>query len=386
MKNCNILYFIMIILSTLKADNLYFIQGTPTNTFVHFYATNLLKYNNIDKLEHIKELTSDKEGSEFIRLYFDERIIIVSKIPKIKGKTEEIVIDMNNVGNIRLLEFNYDKHYTNIYNYLLKIPDKGLYQTLYLSDSPNETLLLGVNVITLEPEYFPMNFIKNIILSGRSPLSLPGSDTKGFMIDNDLNLRTGGTDSKSIKEPIGIKLPEIATIRKSKHITAQIINEKITILVDTGNKSADNKSIGNKNLLILNKSKNEWNKFTIPGSQSGTTNFGNYWIGGYAQEDNKKNLFENKVLMNSKPYWRLKGQEIYAPGILFMYNAETKQYFEIITENADSEILLIENNEIYYRIYDEIYKAEIRDDKVTNGKLLVKNEIVPDIHWAFISN
>jgi hypothetical protein len=375
----------MALISVLNADNLYLIQGTPTNTFVHFYPTNLLKYDSDTKqIELINEITTDKEGSEFIRLYYDEKIIVISKIPKDKGTTEEIVIDMNNTENSKLLKYVYGSNYTNLYSYLLRIPDKGLYQTIYLSDLPNETLLLGINVITLETEYFPMSFIKNVILSGRSPISLPGSDTKGFMINDDLNLRTGGTDKNSIKDPIGIKLPEIAVKRVSNHISAQIVNEKIVVLVDSGKKPKNNQ-IGNKSLLVLNKTKDEWGKVSISGSQSGVTNFGNYWLGGYVQEDNKEQFFKNKIHINSKAYWRLVGQDIYAPGILFMYNTETKLYFEIITNDADSEILLIEDNDVYYRIYDEIYKAEIVDDKVAEGKLLVKNDIVSDIHWAFIS-
>jgi hypothetical protein len=65
---------------------------------------------------------------------------------------------------------------------------------------------------------------------------------------------------------------------------------------------------------------------------------------------------------------------------------KTRDYLEWDTKQGDSEILLVANNEVYYRVSDEIFKAPILNGKkLGKAKLLIKNEVVPDIHWAFLS-
>jgi len=81
--------------------------------------------------------------------------------------------------------------------------------------------------------------------------------------------------------------------------------------------------------------------------------------------------------------WRFEDFRIYCPGILFLYNVQTRQNYTIETGQGDSEVLLVEENVVYYRVNDEIYQANISKDKVETGKLIVKDGIVPDIHWAF---
>ena len=80
--------------------------------------------------------------------------------------------------------------------------------------------------------------------------------------------------------------------------------------------------------------------------------------------------------------WRFKN--FYSPGILILYNVNTRKKYTIETNQGDSEVLLVENNTVYYRSNRSIYKAEIGEKEIKKGTLLVENDIVPDIHWAFI--
>src|ERR1700683_2596053 len=47
------------------------------------------------------------------------------------------------------------------------------------------------------------------------------------------------------------------------------------------------------------------------------------------------------------------------PGRLDVYNIDTEKLFTITTNQGDSEILLIEENTVYYRVSDRLYKASI---------------------------
>lgn len=90
------------------------------------------------------------------------------------------------------------------------------------------------------------------------------------------------------------------------------------------------------------------------------------WGAGYTAED------------------RFRDMQIYSPGIMYLFNTQTGDYLEIITEQGDSQILLVEDEQIYYRVNNEIYVANIVEgNQVGKPKLLVKDRNVVDIHWAF---
>jgi len=82
---------------------------------------------------------------------------------------------------------------------------------------------------------------------------------------------------------------------------------------------------------------------------------------------------------------RFLDKQIYSPGIMYLFNTETSNYLEITTYQGDSQILLVEDDIVYYRVNDEIYKVPIiNGNQLGTPTLLIKNRIVVDIHWMFI--
>jgi hypothetical protein len=71
------------------------------------------------------------------------------------------------------------------------------------------------------------------------------------------------------------------------------------------------------------------------------------------------------------------------PGILHLYNVATEKYYTITTNQGDSEIILVDNNTVYYRVSDRLYSAAITDSGLDPAKLLATSEIIRDAHWAF---
>ena len=72
------------------------------------------------------------------------------------------------------------------------------------------------------------------------------------------------------------------------------------------------------------------------------------------------------------------------PGSLHLYDVRTQRHYTIETRQSDSEILLIQDNDVYYRISDRLYRAGLRVDSLTPGRQIAKSEIIRDAHWAFI--
>ena len=74
------------------------------------------------------------------------------------------------------------------------------------------------------------------------------------------------------------------------------------------------------------------------------------------------------------------------PGILHIFDVKTQQHFTIQTNQADSEVLLIEANTIYYRSSDRLFRVEIRGDHLAARQQIAKSDLIRDAHWAFMTS
>lgn len=71
-------------------------------------------------------------------------------------------------------------------------------------------------------------------------------------------------------------------------------------------------------------------------------------------------------------------------GRLHIFDADTGDLFRIDTHQGDSEILLIDSGNVYYRVSNGIYTARISHDGVGRSRLLIRDDAVSDAHWAFL--
>ena len=74
------------------------------------------------------------------------------------------------------------------------------------------------------------------------------------------------------------------------------------------------------------------------------------------------------------------------PGRLDLYDANTEKMYNIVTNQGDSEILLVEDNTVYYRVSDRLYSAAIGKEGLEPAKLLATSESIRDVHWAFVKH
>ena len=73
------------------------------------------------------------------------------------------------------------------------------------------------------------------------------------------------------------------------------------------------------------------------------------------------------------------------PGVLHIYNTQTLRNHVISTGQADSEVLLIEDNSLYYRVGNKLYQAQISGEGISTPRMLADAPIIGDAHWAFIA-
>ena len=74
---------------------------------------------------------------------------------------------------------------------------------------------------------------------------------------------------------------------------------------------------------------------------------------------------------------------MYRPGTLFLYDVAGGRYYQWDTHDGDSEVILVEDGQVYYRVDQAIYRAKIGEKALDKPELLVEDEAVPGIHWAF---
>jgi hypothetical protein len=73
-------------------------------------------------------------------------------------------------------------------------------------------------------------------------------------------------------------------------------------------------------------------------------------------------------------------------GKLHLYDVETERVFPIATNDGDSEVLLVDEGTVYYRVSDRIYAAPISDKGVGLARLVTTDDAIVDAHWAFIKH
>jgi hypothetical protein len=147
----------------------------------------------------------------------------------------------------------------------------------------------------------------------------------------------------------------------------------------------------NARFLVLRKSDPTWRQ--VP--ESGDRAFGSFISGAEIQ------LRKNAALPESagRAEWRqedaptgpatdrrLDGIRESYTGTLHLYDVATDKHYTIITNQGDNEIILVEDDTVYYRVSDRLYSAPILAGRLGEPKLLATDDLIRDAHWAFIKH
>jgi hypothetical protein len=81
---------------------------------------------------------------------------------------------------------------------------------------------------------------------------------------------------------------------------------------------------------------------------------------------------------------RFQDSAFYFSGDLTLYNIDSQREYTIKTGQGDSEILLVQDDTVYYRVNDTLYKAQIGQTKIGDPQRILQDDLVQLSHWAFI--
>jgi len=210
------------------------------------------------------------------------------------------------------------------------------------------------------------------------------------------------------RPPFSVELPQKYWVTR-KLRTAILVNDDNKTLVDI--KSVDpikGEDYGRFYAALYNKDKNMWSDIVLKGNSPTIMVYGRYLAGvvqdesytqdksdKYAQSPDRENyrvrktspgkIARDSVKMENSFDEQVFYNSFYRPGILYLFNTDNLKYIEWKTGQGDSEILLVQDETVYYRVFNAIYKAPIiNGEKLGKSELLVRdNSMVPWIHWAF---
>lgn len=286
-----------------------------------------------------------------------------------------------------------------------KIPFDQVYYKPTAFSKPMFSVVLGTNhseelIFKTLTESFESNEIKvndfqNFICSGYVGSPVKNGDVFGLVYDTlDSKIKIAKTRKVENRPIFNYQMKDYFVEPKGRYISAVVKNDKWVVL--------DIKPKGKENLTtyhIQSINKDYEHRLDVEGDQTRARGFSNWLVGSIAESNPEgegfryspgKKFRKQEPDAYGAPYDIMtKVLEIYYPGKLYLYHMPSRNYIEWNTlENGepqgDSEVLLINAETVYYRINDKIFYAKIIDnEKLGEPNLLVQDERIRDIHWAF---
>jgi hypothetical protein len=384
----------------------YFIAGTPTHNLNTRYAVKLLKVNAAGTTSIVKELISQEHGLDWIAVSPDLHAAVMLEWDHYTA----LVFDLDKLETVKQCDLQVNGDLTGG-KWLANVPGRGPSYQAWLDDIDSHALFRSLSLSPdvpcgewLDRKVGPQEII---YISANGNVANPfvlnaNSDGTFASVDRDGSLFTemgaGNRVRLEFRLPAGLSFSE----EPGSFIGISVDNLQVRVITYRG-------SDEQLHYLVFRKRDQSWHQ--IPDSLSPAMVSG---AGPYISLTEtalkpsisknihpKRSIRELKGLKDQEmsagakdwntherdtgPNLRtvMGGAEYVYTGKLSLYDIETGQVFTIETNQGNSEILLVDNQMVYYRINDRLYSAEINKSGLGAPQLLATDEIINDVHWAF---
>mgnify|MGYP004450260663 FL=1 len=273
-----------------------------------------------------------------------------------------------------------------------------------IKESKNQTgvLFYSMNANSGKFEKVAPEIYRNVVANNRRLLFRRVTDgmvLKGDTMLNALRIATPkyyGNPIFTDNLPPGIKIdPQTAAWAGG----GLCINTDDIMMLYFYEKEIDAQGMFIRELWIWNKKTKEWRPMTIKTDDASFEYHEGYIMGNYNVSTDNGRILRRK----NKSYWTKPmskygphyaptgdyksewvGQAPYSEGDLFLYHVKTHKMIQWNTGHGDSEILMLKDETVYYRVNDKIYKATILKHKeLGDSELIIQNSLIADVHWMF---
>lgn len=232
------------------------------------------------------------------------------------------------------------------------------------------------------------------VVSGYCGAPVKNPDILRVVIDQESgDIKIPKTKKIEDRPSFGISIPSRFLLQTYKYANIVVKNDQFVVLELYYEDH-------HKEFIVFNTVEEQWSKLNIKGDKTRIQLHGE-WVSASKALNNEslQRVSPGASYRKQKPDTYGPGfdvmtrvLELYYPGELFLYHIPSKREislktFEEAAPQGDSEVLLVEDSYVYYRVNDMIYRAPIVNfQKLGESKLLIKDERVPNIHWAFFSH
>jgi hypothetical protein len=370
------------------AAQLYLVAGSPTPKYNSEFATVLLRVATEGNVQEIAELNKREEGSEWIAASDDWR-----KTVALAGTGQVTVVDFGEASISKRCRWPHQPGESLISQWLVESPISGrMFVELLAGDDVTKAYLKGMlldSAVPCEESFVAVEprDMKQIKVSGFAGLADAGSNDVVAQLAIDGEGRIGdwfpvGPVYLDYQIPMdllrAIKQPRGMAIINNDHIFALSVSAP-------GDPSDDR-------LLVLRKRDNTWRPLPdFGGIAWRARGFGDFMTIAEARPRGVR-LRESAGRAEWAAGDRRTGPNAAArfdsfsyvfPGKLHVYDVETERSYTITTDQGDSEILLIDDRVVYYRVSDRLYSVPIAGTGLGPAQLLATSDLVRDAHWAF---
>jgi hypothetical protein len=394
-----IISILFVLVSLVLNAQVYFISGQPRNMEMTEIPVQLIEYNK-EKIV-INTIVSDSIPTRFIRCYNEFNLCIINTNDYLKEEFLCFLLEMNNPLYWRTFDVSKADYYSPS-TYLIKQRDKTYAVFGYIGKRKEQGQIFEVvDIETMEYVDFDEKMLTGMVINGNPAGAVGGGDPLRIYANESDELVLPITVDIGNRPSLGVKLSKSHQFNISKPIMLYINNDNYLMISSKDLRKKNEHGNMHTDVWIYKKDTKVWDKLNMPGIPTFYRGFGNWMAGTVTERTKGKN--KDKVTVEKKELpgkekrnqkhgktgtpvdYRYDSFEIYSDGQLFLYNVETKKKISINTGQGDSEVLLIEGDILYYRVYDSIYQATIKNGKIEKEQMILQDEYVPDIHWAFIS-
>jgi hypothetical protein len=370
---------------------MYLVTGSPTPKYNQSFASMLFRVGDDGSLKSVAELVPKDVQTQWMTISYESRVMVIRT-------------------NLRIIALSLDKATvikscrqpatppglrSIVDQWLLAIPSKGATVAEAYFDGSGFAMWGP----TMDPsipcdksfQALRANDLRFAVMHGRSGVvDVGSSDLMGVFPKGSGRINVSWPEAGETDFGYDVPLNIPSNNRVSETLLV-INNHQLLSLIHRPDRDARQ----NQRALVLKKKDKAWRRLPLPTERfDWQRGFGHFIAVAEARTKDAQNTEsagraewrKTESQMGPSIQTRFDDADVVFPGRLYLYDVDTERVYAITTNQGDSEILLVENNIIYYRASDRLYSISITGNGLGTARLLATNEAIRDAHWAFIKH